>query len=195
MKDNLDRCPWAGNDPLYIKYHDEEWGVPVYNDRKMFEFLVLESAQAGLSWITILKRRENYRKAFENFDPIKVAGYDEKKINELLNDSGIIRNRKKIEAAVNNAKMFLKVKKEFGTFYEYLWRFTGGKTKHNSWKEVSEIPPITAESENMSRDLIKRGFRFVGPTICYAHMQAVGMVNDHIISCFRYRELLESEKA
>ena len=188
------RCPWAGSDPLYVKYHDEEWGVPVHDDSKMFEFLVLESAQAGLSWITILKRRGNYRKLFANFDPLKVAEFGEKNINELLNNSGIIRNRKKIEAAVNNAKMFLKVQKEFGTFCEYLWQFTGGKTIHNSWKKDSEIPPKTAESEKMSVDLIKRGFKFVGPTICYAHMQAVGMVNDHLINCFRYRELKKLEK-
>ncbi|MFC1725538.1 DNA-3-methyladenine glycosylase I [candidate division KSB1 bacterium] len=187
------RCAWAENDPLYVEYHDKEWGVPVHDDRLMFEFLVLEGAQAGLSWITILKRRENYRKAFDNFDPEKVAAYDEIKINELLSDKGIIRNRLKINSAVNNAKAFLKVKEEFGSFCNYIWQFTGGKTIHNKWKKYTQIPAKTKESEEMSRDLIKRGFKFVGPTICYAHMQAVGMVNDHVVDCYRYNELLEKK--
>lgn len=183
------RCGWAGNDPIYIAYHDKEWGVAVHDDIKHFEFIILEGAQAGLSWITILKRRENYRKAFDNFDPEKVAKYNEEKIEELLNNEGIIRNRRKVEAAVANAKAFLEVQKEFGSFDKYIWQFVGGEVIKNSWKSLEEVPPKTLESEAMSKDLKKRGFKFVGPTICYAYMQAAGMVNDHLVDCFRYGEV------
>lgn len=183
------RCGWAGDDGLYIEYHDKEWGVPVQDDRKHFEFVVLESAQAGLSWITILKRRENYREAFDGFDPEKVAKYDEKKVEELLNNKGIIRNRRKIEAAVANAKTFLRIQEEFGSFDKYIWQFVGGKTLKNNWKTLEDIPAKTSESEALSKDLKKRGFKFVGPTICYAHMQAAGLVNDHLVDCFRYEEV------
>ncbi len=184
----IKRCDWAGDDPIYIEYHDEEWGVPVHDDRKHFEFVVLESAQAGLSWITILKRRENYREAFDNFDPEKVAKYDDKKIEELLKNKGIIRNRKKVEAAVANAKAFLKIQEEFGSFDNYIWQFVGGNTIKNSWKTLEELPAKTVESEALSKDLKKRGFKFIGPTICYSHMQAAGLVNDHLVDCFRYEE-------
>ncbi|WP_432662874.1 DNA-3-methyladenine glycosylase I [Wukongibacter baidiensis] len=183
------RCGWAGNDSLYIEYHDKEWGVPVHDDRRHFEFMILESAQAGLSWITILRRRENYREAFDNFDPIKVAKYDEKKIEELMTNEGIIRNRRKIEAAVANAKAFLKVQEEFGSFNKYIWQFVGGETIKNSWNSLDEVPAKTPESEDFSKDLKKRGFKFVGPTICYSHMQAAGLVNDHLVDCFRYDEV------
>jgi DNA-3-methyladenine glycosylase I len=184
------RCGWVGlSDPLYLEYHDKEWGVPVHDDKTLFEFLVLEGAQAGLSWGTILKKRENFRQAFDGFDPGKVAGYNRKKVKQLLEDPGIIRNRLKIESAIKNAKAFLEVQKEFGSFDSYVWRFVGGKTRVNHWRTLRELPATTPESESMSKDLLKRGFRFVGPTICYAHMQATGMVNDHIIDCFRYREL------
>jgi len=183
------RCEWAGTDPLYVKYHDTEWGVPLNDDRKLFEFLLLDGAQAGLSWITILKKRENYRKAFDNFNPEKIARYNDKKINELLSDKGIIRNRLKINAAVQNAKVFLSVQKEFGTFDAYIWQFVKGKPVKNSWEYEVEIPSKTEESIAMSKDLIKRGFKFVGPTICYAFMQASGMVNDHTTDCFRYHEV------
>jgi|SRR5579863_2739948 len=184
------RCGWAPHDDsLYVRYHDLEWGVPLHDDRRLFEFLVLEGAQAGLSWATILRKRENYRQAFDNFNPTKVAVYGDKEVRELLSDEGIVRNRQKIASAVQNAKAFLRVQKEFGTFDDYVWRFVGGAPKVNKWKSMKEIPAKTAESEAMSRDLIKRGFNFVGPTICYAHMQATGMVNDHVVSCFRYREL------
>jgi DNA-3-methyladenine glycosylase I len=182
------RCQWAGNDLLYVNYHDEEWGVPVHDDRTLFEFLILEGAQAGLSWITILRKREAYRKAFSGFDPAKVAPYRKDRIERLLKDPGIVRNRLKVESAVSNAKAFLKVRKEFGTFDAYLWQFTGGKPIQNRFKTMREIPAHTAESDAMSKDLKKRGFKFVGSTICYAHMQAVGMVNDHTVDCFRYRE-------
>jgi DNA-3-methyladenine glycosylase I len=185
------RCEWVGDDPLYLSYHDHEWGVPVHDERKQFEFLILEGAQAGLSWLTVLKKSENYRKAFDNFDPIKVAGYDEKQVKELLSNEGIIRNRLKIEAAIKNAGAFIAVQKEFGSFDAYIWQFVGGRPKINSWKKMADIPPKTPESDEMSKDLIKRGFKFVGPTICYAHMQAVGMVNDHTVECFRYKEVME----
>lgn len=185
------RCGWAVlNDPLYLAYHDREWGVPVHDDRALFEFLVLEGAQAGLSWGTILRKRENFRRAFGGFDPKAVSRYDRRKVAQLLRDPGIIRNRLKIESAVRNAGAFLEVEKEFGSFDAYVWRFVGGRTKVNRWRILKEVPASTPESEAMSRDLLKRGFRFVGPTICYAHMQATGMVNDHLVSCFRYRELL-----
>ncbi len=177
-------------DPQYRDYHDREWGVPVHDDRVLFEFLVLEGAQAGLSWGIILRKRENFRHAFAGFDPQKVARYDKRKVNSLLRDTGIVRNRLKVESAVQNAKAFLEVQQEFGSFDSYVWRFVGGRTKVNRWRSLKEIPPKTPESEAMSRDLLKRGFRFVGPTICYAHMQATGMVNDHVVGCFRYKELL-----
>jgi DNA-3-methyladenine glycosylase I len=183
------RCAWARGDPLYIDYHDTEWGVPQHDDRKLFEFLVLEGAQAGLSWLTILRKRENYREAFNNFDAGKVATYDTKKLAELLSDKGIVRNRLKIEAAIQNARAFLALQKEFGSFDAYIWQFVGGKPRKNVWKTTGEIPPKTAESNAMSKDLIKRGFKFVGATICYAFMQATGMVNDHTVDCFRYHEV------
>jgi DNA-3-methyladenine glycosylase I len=185
----LRRCSWPGADEIYIDYHDKEWGVPVHDDRKHFEFIILDGAQAGLSWITILKKRKNYREAFDNFDPEKVAKYDEKKIKELMQNKGIVRNKRKIEAAVYNAKAFLEIQREFGSFDKYIWQFVGGKTIKNSWKSEAEIPTKTPESEAMSKDLKKRGFKFVGPTICYAYMQAAGMVNDHIVDCFRYNEV------
>lgn len=185
------RCGWATSDPLYIEYHDKEWGVPVRDDQKLFEFLILEGAQAGLSWITILRKRENFRKAFDNFQPNKIANYNKKKVKELLANPGIIRNRLKIEAAIENAKAFLKVQKEFDSFEKYLWQFVDGKPIHNSWIQLGEIPPRTAESDDMSKDLKKRGFKFVGSTICYAHMQACGMVNDHLKGCFRYNQILK----
>lgn len=180
----MNRCFWAQTDSM-IAYHDKEWGVPVHNDRLLFEFLILEGAQAGLSWSTILNKRENYRRAFDNFEPRKVAAYDARKIKKLLADEGIVRNKLKINAAITNAKAFLEVKKEFGTFDKYVWRFTGGKPIQNAWKSHQQIPARTAESDAMSKDLIQRGFKFVGSTICYAFMQAVGMVNDHTTDCFR----------
>ncbi|HZM71541.1 MAG TPA: DNA-3-methyladenine glycosylase I [Candidatus Cryosericum sp.] len=183
------RCGWAGDDPLYIAYHDREWGVPVHEDRSLFEFLVLEGAQAGLSWITILKKRPAYRAAFAGFDPAVVARFDARRVRALLRDEGIVRNRAKIEAAVGNARAFLEVQKEFGSFDAYVWRFVDGRPKRNAWKTLRQVPPSTRESEAMSRDLKGRGFRFVGPTICYAHMQATGMVNDHLVGCFRYLEV------
>ena len=184
------RCGWAGlDDPIYRAYHDREWGVPVHNDQVMFEFLVLEGAQAGLSWGTILRKRENFSRAFEEFDPVKVARFNGRTVRKLLQNPGIIRNRLKITSAVQNAKAFLDVQKEFGSFDSYIWTFVGGKPRVNRWKKLRDIPAATPESEAMSRELIRRGFRFVGPTICYAYMQATGMVNDHLVSCFRYREL------
>ena len=182
------RCPWA-NTELYAAYHDEEWGVPLHDDRRLFEFLILEGAQAGLSWITILKKREQYRAAFHNFDPRKVARYDAGDVERLLNDAGIVRNRLKIAATIQNAKAFLAVQKEFGSFDRYIWRFVGGTPIQNRWTSLSELPARTAESDAMSRDLLARGFKFVGSTICYAHMQATGMVNDHLVSCPRHAEL------
>ncbi len=181
------RCPWPGNDPLMITYHDEDWGVPVHDDRKLFEFLVLDAAQAGLSWSTILKKREGYRRAFDGFDARRVAGYGEAEIAARMSDPAIVRNRRKIESAIVNARALLDVRKEFGTFDAYIWSFTGGRTKRNAWKSIREIPVTTDESVAMSRDLVHRGFRFVGPTICYSFMQAAGMVNDHLVTCFRYR--------
>ena len=183
------RCPWPGKDPLYVDYHDLEWGVPVHDDLRHFEFLVLDGAQAGLSWLTILRKRANYARAFEGFDPRKVARFDERRIEMLLADPGIVRNRLKIEGAVASAKAFLRVQKEFGGFDGYIWSFVGGRTKRNVWRSLSDVPPKTPESEAMSRDLVKRGFRFVGPTICYAYMQAAGLVNDHLVDCFRYRQV------
>ena len=182
------RCPWAGNDPIYVKYHDSEWGVPLHDDRQLFEFLLLDGFQAGLSWITILKKRANYRKAFDHFDARKIATYNTRKIKQLLSNKGIIRNKLKIEAAVQNAKSFLMIQDEFGSFNDYIWQFTGGKTIRNTWKTLDQIPAWTEESVSMSKDLKIRGFKFVGPTICYAFMQAAGMVNDHLVGCFRYHE-------
>jgi DNA-3-methyladenine glycosylase I len=183
------RCKWAGSDPIYATYHDTEWGVPLHDDRKLFEFLILDGAQAGLSWITILKKRQHYRQAFDHFDPRKVARYDYRKIKELLSNNGIIRNRLKIEAAIENARAFVSVQKELGSFDAYIWQFTGGETRKNAWKTVAAIPAQSEESLAMSRDLKRRGFKFVGPTICYAFMQAAGMVNDHTVDCFRYHEV------
>lgn len=184
-----DRCAWCLKDDLYISYHDTEWGKPVWDDQTLFEFLILESAQAGLSWHTILKKRESYRKAFDEFDVEKVARYSSQKIEKLLLNPGIIRNRLKVEAAVNNAKMFIKIQNEFGSFAKYQWGFVDGKPLKNKWKYLSEIPPKTALSDLYSKDLKKRGFKFLGSTVVYAHMQATGMINDHLISCFRYREV------
>ncbi|HCA81610.1 MAG TPA: DNA-3-methyladenine glycosylase I [Bacteroidetes bacterium] len=183
------RCEWSISDPLYVRYHDEEWGVPVHNDRRLFEMLILEGAQAGLSWITILKKRHNYRRAFDRFDAGKIAKYDARKCRQLLADAGIVRNRLKIEAAISNAKAFLAVQKEFGSFDAYIWQFVGGSPIRNRRKSLKEIPPKTKESDLMSKDLNRRGFRFVGSTICYAFMQAVGMVNDHVATCYRYSQL------
>ncbi len=182
------RCPWPTDD-LYIAYHDTEWGVPLHDDQKLFEFVILEGAQAGLSWHTVLKKRENYRKAFDNFDPEKVARYNAKKIAKLLADPGIIRNRLKVASAVQNAKAFLKIQKEFGTFDSYIWRFVDGKPINNYCKTMKDVKASTKESDAMSKDLKQRGFNFVGSTICYAHMQATGMVNDHLVSCFRHKHL------
>lgn len=184
-----DRCAWAGSDPLYVQYHDLEWGVPVYDDRTLFEFLILEGAQAGLSWITILRKREAYRQAFAGFDAAQVARFDAARVNTLLDNPGIIRNRRKVEAAVTNAQAFLRVQEEFGSFSKYIWGFVGGRPVHNTWLTMAEIPARTPESDALSKDLLRRGFKFVGPTICYAHMQATGMVNDHTVDCFRYAEL------
>ncbi|MEW5722937.1 MAG: DNA-3-methyladenine glycosylase I [Thermodesulfobacteriota bacterium] len=183
------RCGWPSDDPLYVAYHDKEWGVPLHDETKLFEFLVLEGTQAGLSWLTILKKRENYRRAFDGFDPALVAQCDRDRIEALLADPGLVRNRAKIEAAVSNARAFLDVQKESGTFDAFLWSFVGGRPRRNSWRTLAEIPAWTAESQALSRDLKKRGFRFVGPTICYAFMQAVGLVNDHLTDCFRHREV------
>lgn len=182
------RCGWAKK-PLDIEYHDKEWGVPFHDDKKLFEFIVLETFQAGLSWSTILAKRENFRKAFDNFDYQKIVNYKQDKIDELLKNAGIIRNKLKIHASISNAKSFIKVQKEFGTFDNYIWSFTGGITKINSWNEMSEVPATSNESDVMSKDLKKRGFKFVGSTICYAFMQAAGMVNDHLVSCYRYKEV------
>lgn len=183
------RCEWCGTDELYVKYHDEEWGVPVHDDTKQFEFLILEGAQAGLSWLTVLKKRENYHKAFDNFDVNKVAKYSEKKIEKLLQNPGIIRNRLKVRSAVSNAKAFIEVQKEFGSFDKYIWQFVNNKPIKNKWKSMSELPAISTESDSLSKDLKKRGFKFVGSTIMYAHMQAIGMINDHTLNCFRYNEV------
>lgn len=184
-RDTRIRCDWARNE-LAIRYHDKEWGRPVHQDRVLFEFLLLEGAQAGLSWDTILQKRENYRIAFDGFDPKRIARYDSRKIRSLLSDPGIVRNRLKIGSAVQNAKAFLAIQDEFGTFDAYVWQFVGGKPRVNKWKLLKQIPPRTEQSDAMSKDLCKRGFNFVGSTICYAFMQAVGMVNDHLVKCFRY---------
>lgn len=189
MPKEIIRCPWCGSDPLYMKYHDEEWGVPLLNDDKLFEFLILEGFQAGLSWRTILYKRDNFRKAFDGFDAEKISLYNVSKVQKLLSDSGIIRNRLKIAATITNARAFLDIQKKTGSFTDYLWQFTGGKVKKNKWKSLKEIPAKTTESEAMSKQLIKDGFKFVGSTICYAHMQATGMVNDHLVDCHRYNLL------
>lgn len=186
---NKERCQWSIGNPLMSTYHDTEWGVVVHNDHLLFEFLILEGAQAGLTWQTILNRRENYRKAFSRFDPSKIAKYGDKDVGRLLNDVGIIRNRLKIAATIQNAKMFLEVQKEYGSFDKYIWQFVGGKTIDNKIVSMKDIPATSEESNAMSKDLKKRGFKFVGPTICYAYMQAVGMVNDHEMKCFRYKQI------
>ena len=186
------RCQWVNQDPLYIQYHDQEWGVPVYEDRKLFEFLVLEAFQAGLSWFTILKKRKNFNQAFSNFNPNKVAHFDNHKFKELMDNPGIIRNRLKIGAAIQNARLFLEIQKAFGSFSNYSWQFVGGKPVQNKWKDLDSVPATTKESDTFSKDLKKRGFKFLGPTVVYAHMQAVGMVNDHTTNCFRYKEVKRS---
>ncbi len=183
------RCAWAGSDPLYQAYHDQEWGVPLHDDRLLFEFLILEGAQAGLSWITILRKREAYRRAFAGFDPATVASFDDARVASLLADPGIVRNRLKVASAVGNARAFLAVREEFGSFDAYIWRFVDGRPVRNAWRKLSDVPARTPLSDVMSRDLKRRGFSFVGSTICYAFMQAVGMVNDHTTDCFRWREL------
>lgn len=188
MKNKI-RCPWQANDKLYQDYHDKEWGVPVHHDKKLFEFLLLEGFQAGLSWRTILYKRQNFRKAFDNFDFKKIAKYDKRKINSLLKDAGIVRNKLKINSAVSNAKAFIAVRKEFGTFDKYIWKFVNGKPVKNKFKSLKELPARTELSDLISKDLKMRGFNFVGSTIVYAHMQATGMVNDHLTCCFRYKEL------
>ena len=189
MGEDTVRCPWPGVDPLYRKYHDEEWGVPLHDDLKLFEFLVLEGMQAGLSWSTVLRKRENFRRLFAGFDPERVALFDSRRIELLLQDPSIIRNRRKVEGAVTNARAFLKVSEEFGSFDEYIWRFVDGRPLINRWESLSQLPATSPESILLSKDLVARGFKFVGPTICYAHMQATGMVNDHLTTCFRHSEL------
>jgi DNA-3-methyladenine glycosylase I len=185
----IQRCPWPGDDMLYRAYHDTEWGVPQHKDRKLFEFLILEGAQAGLSWITILRKRENYRAAFDDFDPARIARYDANKIESLMKDAGIVRNRLKVASAITNAQKFLDAQDEFGSFDAYIWRFVDGRPRQNRWRTMSDVPASSAESDAMSKALKQRGFKFVGSTICYAYMQATGMVNDHLMSCFRYKEL------
>ncbi|HET7361387.1 MAG TPA: DNA-3-methyladenine glycosylase I [Salinimicrobium sp.] len=187
-----ERCAWCKGDPLYESYHDTEWGVPVYDDQKLFEFLLLETFQAGLSWIIILRKRENFRKAFDDFDFKKIAAYSEEKMESLMADPGIIRNNLKIRASVTNAQNFIKIQEEFGSFNAYIWRFVDGKPIHNKWKTNKEVPATTKISEALSKDLKKRGFKFVGPTVVYAHMQATGMINDHEVGCFRHQELKNS---
>ena len=183
------RCPWPGDNPLLIAYHDTEWGVPLYDDRKLFEFLLLDGAQAGLSWLTILRKRAGYRQAFDHFDPARIAAYDDDKVAQLLADPGIIRNRQKIAAAIGNAQGFLQIRQEGNSFAAYLWSFVNHRPIKNRWENAAAIPAVSPESEMMSRDLRRRGFRFVGPTICYAFMQSAGMVNDHLPTCFRYNEV------
>ena len=189
VEDKRKRCDWSGTDPLYMTYHDTEWGVPLHDDVKLFEFLILEGAQAGLSWLTILRKRENYRSAFDNFDPIKVANYGENEIERLLGDEGIVRNKLKIRSAVKNAQAYLRIQKEFGSFDSYSWSFVNGATIDDHFETMSDVPANTLASEALSKDLKARGFKFVGPTIIYALMQASGMVNNHIVSCFRYEEI------
>jgi len=187
----LIRCSWPGSDPVYVEYHDKEWGVPVRDDRKQYEFLVLESAQAGLSWLTILKRRDGYRRLYENFDPEKVVRFDEARIKAMLLDKGIIRNRKKIESSINNAKRFLEVREQYGSFCNYFWRFTDGKQVVNHFTDMSEIPATTPLSDTIAKDLKGKGFQFLGSTTIYAHLQATGLVNDHLVDCFRHMECME----
>ena len=191
---NTQRCPWPGNRALDIKYHDEEWGVPVHDDNKLFEFLLLDAFQAGLSWTTILKKRENFRIAFNNFDAKVISEYGENKVTELMQNKGIIRNQLKIRSTIKNAQLFLGIQKEFGSFDSYIWKFTNGSTIINNWHSNSDVPATSHESENMSKDLKKRGFKFVGSTICYAFMQAAGMVNDHLTNCYRYNEINNARK-
>ena len=183
------RCPWSNSDPLLIQYHDEEWGVPLHDDSVLLEYIILDGAQAGLSWLTILRKREGYRQAFEEFDAAKIAAYDDAKVELLLQDPGIVRNRQKVNSAVKNARAFLSVRQEFGSFDQYVWAFVGHQTRKNNWRTDSEIPAKTPEAEALSRDLKQRGFSFVGPTICYAFMQAAGLVNDHLVTCFRYDQV------
>lgn len=190
--DGKQRCEWCLGSQNYMEYHDKEWGVPVYDDRQQFEFLILEGAQAGLSWSTILDRREGYRLAFDWFDPAKVASYDQSRINALLQDTRIIRNKLKVHSAVTNAQLFLKVQQEFGSFSDYVWSFVQGKPQVNRWKNMGQIPPTSPQSDALSKDLKHRGFKFVGSTIMYAHMQATGLVNDHVTECFRYSEIIET---
>ena len=185
MANNKTRCPWCGNDELYVAYHDKQWGVPLHDDKELFEMLILEGAQAGLSWITVLRKRENYRKAFDHFDVKKIAKYDAKKVEQLMQNEGIIRNRLKIQSTIGNAKAYLEVQKEFGSFDAYIWQFTNGKTIVNRPKEMKNFVSKTKESDTMSKDLLKRGFKFVGSTICYAYMQAIGMVDDHLVDCWK----------
>lgn len=187
--DRRKRCPWCGTEPFYVRYHDEEWGVPLHDDRKLFEFLVLEGAQAGLSWATILRKRAAYRRAFDRFDPRKVARYGAREVRRLLGDAGIVRNRLKVESAITNARAFLRVQEEFGSFDAYIWRFVDGRPIRNRRRTPAELPARTPLSDAVSKDLRQRGFRFVGSTIVYAHLQATGMVNDHLVGCFRYREV------
>lgn len=189
----MNRCPWPGTDARMIHYHDTEWGVPLHDDLKLFEFMVLDGFQAGLSWSTVLKKRASFREAFDGFDPEKIVRYDKAKIQRLLQDPGIIRNRLKICGAVRNARHFLEIREQKGSFNDYIWTFTGGKTIHNHWQEESQIPATSPESDAMSKDLKRRGFTFVGSTICYAFMQAAGLVNDHLICCFRHHELLKPQ--
>ncbi len=195
MEDTKKRCSWCLKFDEYIRYHDEEWGKPVFQDQIHFEFLILEGAQAGLSWSMILKKREGYRKAFADFDPVKVSRFTPSRIEKILLNPGIVRNRLKVNAAVNNATRFLEVQKEFGSFSSYIWNFVGGKPIINRWKDLSQIPATTAESDALSKDLIKRGFKFVGSTVMYAHMQACGLVNDHLVDCWRYKEVLRAGPA
>jgi len=189
MPKEIIRCPWCGTDPIYMKYHDEEWGVPLHDDQKLFEFIILEGFQAGLSWRTILYKRENFRKAFDNFDAEKISRYSDKKIERLMNDAGIIRNKLKIAATITNARAYLDIVERIGSFDKYLWQFTDGKVITNKWKSLKELPAQTMESDAMSKKLKEDGFKFVGSTICYANMQATGMVNDHLIDCYRYKEV------
>ncbi len=185
----IHRCGWCGEDPLYVAYHDTEWGVPVHDEQKLFEFILLESMQAGLSWITILKKRENFREAFAQFVPEKIAQFNDEDVERCMNNAGIIRNRLKVNSAVKNARAFLELQSRHGSFDSYIWKFTDGKVIQNEWRNMREIPAVTPQSEAMSKDLKKNGFTFVGPTVCYAHMQATGMVNDHLVDCFRYQEV------
>ncbi|AKH19930.1 DNA-3-methyladenine glycosylase I [Sedimenticola thiotaurini] len=192
MPSNIQRCGWAGSDPLYQQYHDREWGVPCRDDRTLFEFLILEGAQAGLSWITILRKRDHYRKVYDQFNPQKVARYNASKVEQLLADPGIVRNRLKVMASITNAKLFLDIQAEYGDFASFIWRFVDDEPIINHWPSLQQLPATTPESDAMSRELKRRGFKFVGSTICYAYMQAIGMVNDHTLDCFRHRELLDS---